>query len=156
MCWNDGSSHQVIKSWISHIHREEVLAPLRAAFQRMDGWCPDGLLTALALENQVHYFLPQSRNLRFMDMYDLCRYVSCFVCSHFFCMLRDFLFAWLLPSGSNHVEQGWWYSISYFICLTWSIEPSNLAAVTAREKTSQWIMNLTLWKPWIMNVNRSF
>lgn len=28
---------------------KEVLAPLRAAFQRMDGWCPDGLLTAWRL-----------------------------------------------------------------------------------------------------------
>lgn len=32
---------------------EEVLAPLRAAFQRMDGWCPDGLLTVEDLEHRL-------------------------------------------------------------------------------------------------------
>lgn len=42
--------------------REEVLAPLRAAFQRMDGWCPDGLLTALAL-NQVPLFLAATQSI---------------------------------------------------------------------------------------------
>ena len=25
---------------------EEALSPLRAAFLRLDGWCPDGMLTA--------------------------------------------------------------------------------------------------------------
>ena len=32
---------------------EEVLAPLRAAFQRMDGWCPDGLLTDEDLRHRL-------------------------------------------------------------------------------------------------------
>eukprot|EP00435_Cladocopium_sp_Y103_P016875 s151_g4.t1 len=32
---------------------EEVLAPLRAAFQRMDGWCPDGLLTVEDLKHRL-------------------------------------------------------------------------------------------------------
>lgn len=116
-------------------------------------WAPDGPgLRKSSCRNHAIYV-----SWICMICVDMCHvsYVLIFV--QVGCMLRDFVFAWLLPSGSNHVEQGWWYSISYFICLTWSIEPSNLAAVTAREKTSQWIMNLTLRKPWIMNVmNRSF
>lgn len=34
---------------------EEALAPLRAAFQRLDGWCPDGLLT----EEDLRHRLPK-------------------------------------------------------------------------------------------------
>lgn len=45
---------------------QDLLAPLRAAFQRLDGWCPDGLLTAAHRRSCCHRFLRcKSCNINF-------------------------------------------------------------------------------------------